>query len=114
MLLSRRHGLELAEKHQLDGIMVGRGVFHDPFVFAEKSPWEDNSKADRIALYRRHIEEFAGTWPQDERKIHTLNKFCKIYINNFGGAKELRDKLMHAGSTDELLEILDEQDHESV
>ncbi len=33
----------------------------------------------------------------------TLNKFCKVYISGFDGAKELREQLMHCQSTDELL-----------
>lgn len=99
-------GEKLAKEHGLDGIMIGRGVFHDPYVFASKSPWEKFSKEQRIALYRRHVELFAETWKNNQRKIHTLNKFCKIYINGFDGAKEMREKLMRANSTEELLGLL--------
>lgn len=105
-VLTRAQGLELAEKHGLDGVMVGRGIFHDPYMFAADSPWEDMSKEQKVALYRRHVELFAKTWKEGERKIHTLNKFCKIYINGFDGAKELRETLMRAESTDELLRLL--------
>ncbi|MDQ5885997.1 MAG: tRNA-dihydrouridine synthase, partial [Patescibacteria group bacterium] len=31
-IMTRQQGLELAEKHGLDGIMIGRGIFHDPYV----------------------------------------------------------------------------------
>lgn len=103
----RAHGLELAEQYQLDGIMIGRGVFNDPYAFAEKSPWESIGRAERLELYYRHVSLFAQTWRHNERPIHTLNKFCKIYINGFDGAKELREHLMAANSTDELLSILD-------
>jgi tRNA-dihydrouridine synthase len=105
-VMSRRQGLELAERYQLDGIMIGRGVFSDPYVFAEDTPWEAIDPEDRKALYRRHIELFAEAWQAGERPIHTLNKFCKIYINGFDNAKELREKLMNADSTDELLKLL--------
>lgn len=104
---NRPHGLELAQKYGLDGIMVGRGVFDDPFVFAENSHWPVMDANDRINLYKRHVSLFAATWRDRERPITTLNKFCKIYINGFRGAKELRDKLMHAGSIDDLLQELD-------
>lgn len=33
----RQTGLELVEKYGVDGIMIGRGIFHNPFAF-EKSP----------------------------------------------------------------------------
>lgn len=105
-VLSRQQGVELAEKYQLDGIMIGRGVFHDPFTFAEHSPWPDYTETQRRALYAKHIKLFAETWQNRERPIQTLNKFCKIYINNFEGAANLRDHLMRAISTEELLKIL--------
>jgi tRNA-dihydrouridine synthase len=103
---SRAQGLGLTQKYGLDGIMIGRGVFHDPYVFAEKSPWETISREERIQLYTKHVKLFAETWKHNERPIHTLNKFCKIYINGFDGAKELREHLMAAHSTEELLTIL--------
>jgi tRNA-dihydrouridine synthase len=101
-----RHGLKLAEKYGLDGIMIGRGIFEDPFAFAKQSPWPGYTAEQRIALYRKHVELFAETWHDRERPIQTLNKFCKIYINGFDHAKELREQLMCAGSTDELLGTL--------
>ncbi len=106
-VLSRAQGLALATKHQLDGVMIGRGIFHDPFLFAAASPWQDYPRAARLALYRRHVELFAATWQDGERAINTLNKFCKVYINGFDGAKELREQLMAASSSQELLTILD-------
>jgi tRNA-dihydrouridine synthase len=103
---NRSHGEELAALYGLDGIMIGRGVFQDPFVFAENSQWGIQSREQRIALYHRHVQLFDTTWKDRERPIHTLNKFCKIYINGFDGAKELREVLMAATSADELLKIL--------
>lgn len=103
---SRAQGLGLAKKYKLDGIMIGRGIFHDPFIFAEDSPWEAFTKEQRVALYRRHVTLFAATWTSDARHVATLNKFCKVYISGFDGAKELREELMGAGSTAELLQLL--------
>jgi tRNA-dihydrouridine synthase len=103
---SRHQGEALTKKHQLDGVMVGRGIFHDPYLFAENSPWPQKDKQERIALFRKHVELFAETWPDGERQLPGLNKFCKIYINGFDGAKELREQLMHARSTGELLSLM--------
>ncbi len=103
---TRQQGEELAKKYKLDGIMIGRGIFHDPFVFAKDSPWMNMSKEERVDLYRKHVKLFADTWHNNERRVHTLNKFCKVYIQNFPGAKELREKLMSCHSTDELMSLL--------
>ncbi len=103
---NRAHGMQLAQQYTLDGIMIGRGIFKDPFAFAEQSPWPTLTRQERIDLYAKHVTLFAHTWTHAERRIVTLNKFCKIYINNFDGAKELREQLMNAQSSDELLSLL--------
>lgn len=105
---SRAQGEELAKHYGLDGIMVGRGIFHDPFLFASESPWETTPKEARIALYRKHVASFAETWTNGERNVAVLNRFCKVYISGFDGAKELREQLMQANSTEELLKLLSE------
>ncbi len=105
-ILNRTQGEELAKQYNLDGIMIGRGMFHDPYALALESPWESFTREKKIALYRKHVELFATTWTNNERRLPTLNKFCKIYIQGFDGAKELREKLMNAESTDELLALL--------
>lgn len=105
-VMTRAQGLQLASKHGLDGIMIGRGIFQDPFVFAQESPWESMTPEQKAALYTQHVKLFGEVWKNGERAVHTLNKFCKVYIEGFPGAKELREKLMNAESTDELLNIL--------
>jgi tRNA-dihydrouridine synthase len=39
----RKTGLELAEKYGIDGVMIGRGIFHNPYAF-EKEPREHTSE----------------------------------------------------------------------
>lgn len=108
-VISRAEGENLAEKYGLDGVMIGRGVFSDPYVFAKDTPWEGITPNEKIKLYRQHVQAFAETWEVNARPIHTLNKFCKIYVSGFSGAKELREKLMKAESTEQLLQLLSEQ-----
>ena len=103
---SRKHGEELAEKHGLDGIMIGRGVFTDPYVFAKISEWENMPREERIALFRRHVTLFTSTWQQNERPLHTLNKFCKVYISGFDGAKELRERIMACETIEDTLRLI--------
>lgn len=105
-VLSREQGVALAKEYGLDGIMIGRGIFDDPYVFSEKSPWATMTQQERINLYAKHVQLFADTWTNNERRVVTLNKFCKVYIQGFPGAKELREKLMDASSTEELLDLL--------
>jgi tRNA-dihydrouridine synthase len=106
-VLSREQGLDYINEYKLDGIMIGRGIFHDPFVFSKNSPWPNYSKKQRLDLYRAHVNIFKNTWINNERPIHVLNKFTKVYINDFSGAKDIRMKLMNCKSADSLLEEID-------
>ncbi|MFZ2126356.1 MAG: tRNA-dihydrouridine synthase [Candidatus Microsaccharimonas sp.] len=101
----RTHGLELVEKYGVDGVMIARGVFTNPYAF-EHEP-KEHSREElidllklQLDLYDKYVEEF-GPKPFD-----TLKRFFKIYIRDFEGAAELRDILMHTKSTDEVRGIL--------
>jgi len=104
----RAHGEELAAQSGLDGIMIGRGVFADPYCFAKESPWDSMGRDERLSLFKKHVELFVATWQHGERNHYMLNRFCKIYVNGFDGAKELRERMMLADGTTELLAQLDE------
>jgi tRNA-dihydrouridine synthase len=105
-VLDRRQGQELAAKYKLDGIMIGRGVFHDPFVFADHSPWQEWSKDQKLELFAKHIRLYIDTYKDSERRFEALRKFCKVYINGYDGAAELRAQFMSTSSPQEALSIL--------
>lgn len=100
-------GLELAKKYKLDGIMVGRGIFNDPFLFSSSSPWANWTSHQKIELFKKHIKLHMETYKQGERRFETLRKFCKVYINGFDGASELRAEFMGTDSPDQALALLD-------
>lgn len=84
-----------------DGLMIGRGVFHNPFCF-EKEPRE-HSREELIDLMKYHLDlyEKYEITPYDP-----LKHFYKIYINNFPGASDIREKLMQTKSILEARKVL--------
>ena len=97
----RSHGMELIAKHPgVDGIMIGRGVFHNPFAF-ELRPCA-HSREELVELLLAQLALFDHYQAELHRPFETLKRFFKIYIRDFDGAAELRDKLMHTTSTDEV------------
>ena len=99
----QEHGLEIARKHPgVNGIMIGRGVFSDPFCFRESKTDADNHKEELLALLNYHLDLFDSYQPTLGRPFETLKRFFKIYIRDFDGAKELREQLMHTTTTDEV------------
>ena len=105
-VMSRQQAEKLAKKYRLDGIMIGRGIFHDPNIFAVKSPWTSCNKAQKLELFHRHIELFAKTWRQNEYRFDSLKKFAKVYINGFPGASDLRSEFMKSQNHKQALEVL--------
>lgn len=105
-VLSRQEGIKYATDTGADGIMIGRGIFKDPFCFAQDSPWEALSRDERVLLYLKHVTRFHETYQNRERNFQTLKRFCKVYINGFDSASELRDSVMRTDSIDQILDIL--------
>ena len=102
----RAHGQQLATQHPgVNGIMIGRGVFADPFCFAATDDEARNCES-LFDLLRHHLDLFDHYQPQTGRPFETLKRFFKIYVKGFDGAKELRDQLMHTKTTDEVRAIL--------
>lgn len=86
----------------VDGVMIGRGVFRNPFCF-EKEPRE-HSREELIDLMRYHLDLYEK---YDIGSYDPLKHFYKIYINNFPGASDIRAKLMETKSIAEARAIID-------
>ncbi|CXL61405.1 tRNA dihydrouridine synthase [Staphylococcus aureus] len=104
----RKTGLELAEKYGIDGVMIGRGIFHNPFAF-EKEPREHTSK-ELLDLLRLHLSLFNKYEKDEIRQFKSLRRFFKIYVRGIRGASELRHQLMNTQSIAEARALLDESE----
>ncbi|HGO2756376.1 TPA: tRNA dihydrouridine synthase [Staphylococcus aureus] len=102
----RKTGLELAEKYGIDGVIIGRGIFHNPFAF-EKEPREHTSK-ELLDLLRLHLSLFNKYEKDEIRQFKSLRRFFKIYVRGIRGASELRHQLMNTQSIAEARALLDE------
>ena len=128
------HIRELHAKYpEVDGFMIGRGVFQNPYCFTDHTPTRD----DLMKLLKLHLNLYKRACAKDSsrgrssrpssrgslssprsncgcpREEHShklpyepLKHFFKIYINNFPGAADLRTKLMDTHSVDEAYSVL--------
>ncbi|MFD1171076.1 tRNA dihydrouridine synthase [Oceanobacillus picturae] len=101
----RQTGMELVEKYGVDGVMIGRGVFTNPFAF-EKEPKEHSSE-EYLDLLRMQLDLHDKYAKIEPRPMKPLRRFFKIYVRGFRGASELRNQLMSTESTDEVRALLD-------
>ena len=101
----RTHALELVKKYPgIDGIMIGRGIFHDIRAFDTST--DVSNSISNIELLKLHLNLFDQHNTDDKRPFDPLKRFFKIYVKGFDGAAELRDQLMHCKTTDEVRKIL--------
>lgn len=101
----RQKGLELAEKYGIDGVMIGRGIFHNPFAFEIEK--KDHSSEELLDLLRLHMDLHDKYSHLELRPFTALHRFFKIYVKGFPGASALRNQLMNTRSTDEVRELID-------
>lgn len=93
----RKHALELHAKYPgVDGFMIGRGVFQNPYCFTDHVP----TRGELMGLLKIHLDLY-------EPPYEPLKHYFKIYVNNFSGAKELRAKLMETHSVEEARKVLE-------
>ena len=102
----RQKGMELATKYGIDGVMIGRGIFHNPFAF-EKEPREHTSK-ELLDLFRLHLELFEKYSNEETQQFKSSRRFFKIYVRGIRGASELRHQLMSTETVDEARALLDD------
>lgn len=100
---SLKEAREKCQKYKIDGVMIGRGIFENVYLF---NPSVDPLKIkpkQKIALLLKHLELFKKTWG-DKKHFEQMKKFVKCYVNNFPGATDTRDRLMKTKSLDELID----------
>ena len=111
---------QIQELHQIypgvDGFMIGRGVFVNPYCFTGRVPISqggDISVRELMELFKYHLKCFDARKSELEAigsryPFEPLKRMFKIYINSFDGASDLRVKLMNCKNTGELRSVIDE------
>jgi tRNA-dihydrouridine synthase len=101
-IIDRAHGLDLAVQSGVDGLMIGRGIFHNLYAFTDSD--HDRSPAERLDMLRYHLdlyEEWGST-----KSYQTLKKFFKVYVAGWPGAADLRNRLMETHTVTEARALL--------
>jgi nifR3 family TIM-barrel protein len=115
-----------ALKYGCDGIMIGRGVFGNPFVFnsassnfsslrpSRSTEWDPRAQKiersfieEKLEILIEHAQIFDKELLQPKHKsFAVMKKHFKAYVNGFEGAKELRAKLMETKNSKEVEKII--------
>lgn len=92
-ILSIEEAINVQKKYKVDGVMIGKGVFSNPWVF-ERIPKIHTTK-ESLNLLLKHTKLFCDIYPE-KYKFSIMKKFFKMYIKSFYGAKKFKIQLMNA------------------
>ena len=90
-VFSYAEGLNRVEETGVDGVMIGRGIFKNPWFFDPGRV--EPTVEERISRLIDHTRLFEKTW-SGKKNFNILKRFYKIYVNNFEGATKMRADLM--------------------
>ncbi len=85
---------------ECDGVMLGRAIFGNPWLFSRYVP----SLREKMQVMIEHTKLFEKILGK-HKNFAIMKKHYKAYVNGFDGAKELRIKLMEAQNAQEIEDI---------
>lgn len=103
-VLSVEDARALARASGADGVMLGRAIFGNPFLFAGlnqvgglkmRDRLESFNVETRLKVMLEHTKLFQELF-NDVKNFSVMKKHYKAYVNGWDGAKDLRTKLMEA------------------
>jgi nifR3 family TIM-barrel protein len=115
-IISYQQAMDKLEILALDGVMIGRGVFKDLWIFNQKMQNYKPKIEERTNLLREHIQLWVSEWsvesdnqfePTYKKNYAILKKYFKVYINDFPEAADLRNNLMQTKNHYETLQFLE-------
>ena len=96
---------EKVKQYSLDGVLIGRAAWNNPWIFSGKSIEEIPFK-ERKKMLLKHIRMYMDMYGNEN--IYELRKFFKTYINGFDGASKVRQEMMKIENGEELVEFAKE------
>ncbi len=91
----------------LDGVLIGRASFGNPWIFQADDP--EISIEQRASLALEHSLLYEQTYQHDERyRFLPMRKHLTWYIKNFPNASDIRVQLVQTENSDQVKTILTE------
>ena len=99
---SLRDAYEKAGETGADGIMLGRAIFGNPWLFLPHAP--DITLEERLRVMVEHTKLYEELLPHKNFAI--MKKHYKAYVHGFHGASELRALFMEKEHSGEIEEVV--------
>ena len=112
-VIDEETALKMFEETNVDGIMIGRGAFGNPWIFreiihyletGEKLPKPTNE--EKLEVIKKHIE--LAVKEKGEIAVKELRKHIAWYTKNLKNSSEFRNKINTIEQEGELINYIDE------
>lgn len=102
-----KDAIRLLDSTKCDGIMIGRASFGNPWIFYNLINKVDQVKDVDIKINTaiRHLDLMLTTRPE-RVAIGEIRKHIAWYTKGLKGSSELRDRINHTGSREDIKDIL--------
>ena len=112
-IIDEETALRMLKETNVDGIMIGRGAFGNPWIFreiihyletGEKLPKPTNE--EKLEVIKKHIE--LAVKEKGEIAVKELRKHIAWYTKNLKNSSEFRNKINTIEQEGELINYIDE------
>lgn len=101
----RIQGESYCQKYNVDGVMIGRGIFTNPWAFESKK--EEHSALEHVRLLQKHLTLYQKE-SKNENSFDSTKKFAKMYIRNFTDSSTFRERIMQTKNVEDALNLVSE------
>ncbi|GAB9467737.1 hypothetical protein Gpo141_00005073 [Globisporangium polare] len=97
------------DKYGVDGVMLGRALFGNPWLFQGHVDTSHIPVKERLDAIRKHTEYFQELLAEPGLVgFPRMKKFYGAYFKGIPNARHVRDKIAHVRTADEFYQVLDD------
>lgn len=112
-ITSAEKALEMKNRYGVDGIMIGRAIIGNPWIFREIKHYLQTGDLlpppelkERIAVCLEHLDQSIA-WKGERRGIYEMRMHYSNYFKGYPNIKPLRAELVNSQTREALLLVLD-------
>lgn len=96
------HARQLAAEYKLDGLMLGRAMFGNPWLFDTRRTYADITVDEKLDAMLEHSRLFDNMF-RGKKNFVNLRKHLRAYASGFDGAKELRLRVEQVNTAEDVV-----------